>query len=117
VLSCEARIATGRAGRYLAQLCGHAGQMSRMKHLPFRHGGDAAMPPQVRHAEYADDRGVIDFGSGRCELLATPEALMLRVGAEDAEHLARLKEGMAARVEKIGRRDGLTVIWNEARDD
>jgi hypothetical protein len=65
----------------------------------------------VRHAESSDSHGTIDFGWGRCVLRATDDALVLRAEADDEEHLRRMEQGVAARVEKIGRRDGLTVTW------
>jgi len=40
MLTAEARIETDRPSRYLAQLCRHAGQMSRpMRHRPHSHDG------------------------------------------------------------------------------
>ena len=38
---------------------------------------------------------------------------MLRVYADDDVTLERLQAGIATRLEKIGHRDGLSVVWNQ----
>ena len=108
----QARVRTDRAGRYLAQLCNHGGQMSRLAlHRPRSHG-DGGRPPAVRYAEASDTDGVIDFGGGRCTLHATYDALTLTAEADDLENLRRIQEGIARRLERIGRRDRLAVTWS-----
>jgi hypothetical protein len=110
----EARVGTGRADRYLRQLCGHADRMSHPGHRPPPGAG-------IRRAEYSDTNGpdthgsdatgLIEFEDGRCRLRAEPDALLLRVEADDEDALARITEGVAARLEGIARRDGLAVTW------
>jgi hypothetical protein len=113
MLNAEARVATERASRYLAQLCRHAGQMGHHtrpgRQLRAHSGGT---PPEVLHTDWSDSRGTIDFGWGRCALRATDDALVLHAEADDEEHLRRIEEGVAGRLERIGRRDGLTVTWH-----
>lgn len=112
----EARVRTDRAGRYLAQLCNHGSQMSReATHPPRGHGGDA--PPAVRHADATDTDGLIDFDGGRCTLRATAEALTLTAEADDPQNLQRIQDGIARRLERIGRRDRLTVTWQQPPPD
>ncbi len=113
MLHSEARVATERAARYLAQLGRHADRMGRSAlagRLTRAHGGGT--PPAVRHAEASGSRGTIDLGWGRCLLEATEDTLVLRAEAEDEEQLRRVQDGVAARLETIGRRDRLTVVWH-----
>ncbi|MBF9066448.1 DUF2218 domain-containing protein [Streptacidiphilus fuscans] len=112
--TAEARLATERASRYLVQLCRHLSQMARMSHRP-RGGHDAdRMPPAVQHVDWTDTHGTVRFAHGQWTLEATPDQLTLRVDAGDEEALQRLQDGITARIEKIGRRDGLQVHWQRA---
>lgn len=105
----QARIATVRAGRYLTQLCKHSNQTSALAHGHGHRDGDAGSLP--RHAEWSDTDGVIDFGWGRCTLNATGEALLLHAEADEQRQLERIQDALTARLERIGRRDDLTVTW------
>lgn len=110
----EAHVATDRPGRYLVQLCRHGSQMGlRLGHRPRPHaGGDT--PPTVQHAESSDTDGSITFDQGRCILRTMPDGLLLRVEAVDEQSLRRIQDGIGRRLEKIGRRDQLTVNWRQA---
>lgn len=111
MFSSQAHIPTDRASRYLAQLGKHTGQLGRLSlHRVQRHGHGAA-PPEVAHSEWSDSDGVIAFGQGRCTLRATDGALILHAEAADPEQLRRIQDGVARRLEGIGRRDRLTVSW------
>jgi cytochrome P450 len=113
----HAQVPTTRARRYLAQLCRHGRQLGQLSLRP-AHGHDAGgAPPVPRHAGGTSTDGVIDFGWGRCTLRATSEALTLRAEAGDQEQLQRIQDGITARLERIGRRDQLTVTWNQAPPD
>ncbi|MFJ8023615.1 DUF2218 domain-containing protein [Streptomyces sp. NPDC096311] len=109
--TAEAHIPTERASRYLVQFCRHLGQMSRIRHQPPARHGSGDMPPTVRDVDYSDTRGVIRFDEGQFTLQATSDTLSLRVDADDEDTLQRLQNGITARLEKIGRRDQLTVTW------
>jgi hypothetical protein len=110
--TAEARIATDRASRYLAQLCRHTDMMGRMRHRPAT--AHARLMPEVRHAEWSETQGTVRFAGGRWTLDASPDALRLRVEADDEETLQRLRNSITARLEKIGRRDGLAVTWQRS---
>lgn len=117
MFSSQARIPTDRATRYLAQLGKHTGQLGRLPlHRMQRHGHGAAQP-DVAHGEWSDTEGVIAFGQGRCTLRATDDALILRAEAADTAQLLRIQEGVARRLEGIGRRDRLTVSWGPTTPD
>jgi hypothetical protein len=95
----EASVATERSGRYLVQLCQHLNKVAQRN------------PQMQAHVEWSDDRGQISFGWGRCTLRALPGVLTLRAEAADEEHLQRLEQRVADRLEQVGRRDRLTVTW------
>ncbi len=112
----QAHVPTHRASRYLAQLCKHGGQMSRITfHQPRPHGASGA-PPVPEHTDWSDTDGVIDFGWGRCSLHASDRDLTLLAEAEDQQQLQRIQDGVARRLERIGRRDRLTVTWQTPPD-
>jgi hypothetical protein len=115
-----AHVRTSRASRYLAQLCSHGSLMSRLVGHRQDHGhrqghgdGDDGMPPAATTG-LSGAEGIIDFGWGRCTLHATTYELSLQAEADDQQHLAQIQGGITARLERIGRRDGLTVTWTSA---
>jgi|SRR6266700_852389 len=111
--TADAQIPTERASRYLTQLCRHLGQMSRMRHqLPTRPGG--RRPPTVDQTDWSDTAGTIHFSQGTCTLSATSDTLTVRIDADDEDTLQRLQDGVARRLETIGRRDHLTVRWQRS---
>jgi hypothetical protein len=109
VPTAQARIPTDRAGRYLVQLCQHLNQISGHS----RHGGaaDARRPPQIRHVEWSDSHGVIEFAFGQCTLDATGDTLTITLAAGDTNELREMQQTLAARLKTIGRRDNLIVTW------
>src|SRR6266699_1845375 len=111
----QARVPTGRAGRYLSQLRKHTGHPG----FPvLRHGpGDGGAAPVPRHTEWSDTDGVVDFGWGRCTLHAIGDALILHAEADDQQNLRRIQDALAARLDQIGRRDHLTVTWRPRSDE
>jgi hypothetical protein len=108
-IEAVARIATDRADRYIDQLCGHRGHLGRIGAL---HNGNRM--PRVLGIERGESGTRVRFDLGTWHLAAAPDALAVRVCAEDAESLERLKGAVAARITKIGRRDGLALIWQDA---
>jgi hypothetical protein len=102
-------VPTDRPERYLAQLCEHLNQIGHHA----RHGAtaDAPGPPRVRNIEWTDRRGVVEFPTGQCTLDAEDRTLTITLTADDAGELRRMQDLFAARLETIGRRDGLTVTW------
>jgi hypothetical protein len=117
----EAHVTTDRPSRYLVQLCQHASQMGRHRgiaqHLPRRprsnSGGDG--PPEILHADWSGTYGTVKMGWGTWTVRATGNTLTLRAEADTQEQLQRIQRLVAARLEKIGRRDGLTVAWQPAQ--
>jgi hypothetical protein len=109
----QARVPTDRASRYLTHLCKHSGQMSALALDPGHGHGDGGAASMPRHAEWSDTDGVIDFGWGRCTLHATGEGLVLHAEADDQQQLRRIQDAIAVRLERIGRRDRLTLTWRQ----
>jgi hypothetical protein len=112
MLVAEALVPTDRASRYLVQLCRHANHMSRMRHQSPTRDDGGSMPPEVERVDYSDADGVVRFAEGQWFLRATADTLTLRVEAADDDTLRRLQDGIADRLEKIGRRDQVTVAWH-----
>ncbi|MGW2823021.1 DUF2218 domain-containing protein [Streptomyces sp. NPDC001443] len=109
--TAEARLVTDRASRYLVQLCRHLRRMPRTGHRPPGAHGEGGAQPEVRHVEFTDTHGTVRFAEGLWRLDAAADSLTLRVAADDEGVLRRLQDAIAARIEKIGRRDGLQVRW------
>jgi hypothetical protein len=123
MLTAEAHVTTERPSRYLVQLCRHASQMGqhrgtgqwrgmrqRLRHRPpTNQGGDG--PPEVRHAECSDTHGIVELGWARWFMRATADTLTLRAEADSEQHLRQVQDLVAGRLERIGRRDHLTVTW------
>ena len=119
----HARMATPRAGRYLAQLCshlahlaelgpGHSGHTAHMPgHTAHMPGHDGGGPPAVVGVDSTETDATIRFADGVCTLRATAEGLEVRVEADDEAALGRLRGGIGNRLETIGHRDGLTLEW------
>jgi len=115
MLTAEAHVETERPSRYLVQLSRHANQMGR-RHRPGTHTrGDERSPREVRvHVEWSDSHGIINLTPwGSCTMRATPHTLILRAEADNEEDLRRIQNLVAERLEKFGRRDHLTVTWQQ----
>jgi hypothetical protein len=116
MLAAEAIVPTGNARRYLARLGQHSAKMgSRLRHRPRSHAGGGA-PPEIRHAEWSSTDGTLVLGEGRCTLHAAEETLTLRAEADSADTLTRIQNLIAARLEKLGHREHLTVTWHPAQE-
>jgi hypothetical protein len=114
MLASEATVKTEHPGRYLTQLCEHASKMGGSRlHRPRGHasGGE---PPEMRRAEWSGTDGTVIMNWGQWTMHAAPGTLMLRAEAGSEESLQRIQDLVTARLEKIGRRDHLTVSWQPA---
>jgi uncharacterized protein len=92
-ISSRADVATDKPVAYMRQLCKH-----------FGHKVDAS---------FGENSGHIQFEFGRCELHADDGTLALEVSAADAEGHERMERVIGSHLERFGRRDGLTVAWQE----
>ena len=114
MLIAEADVQTEHAASYLARLCGHAGKMGaagrRLGHRPRSHASGGA-PPEVRHVECSEAEGTVSLNWGRWTMRASPGLLAVRAEAADEDSLRRIQDLLAARRQKFGRREHLTVTW------
>jgi hypothetical protein len=115
--TAEADIRTRHATRYLTRLCSHAGKMgtagARLGHRPRSHARGGT-PPEVRHVEYSGTEGTVSLNWGRWTMQASPGLLTVRAEAADEDSLRRIQDLLAARLQKFGRREDLTVNWRRA---
>jgi len=99
--TAQARVPTERAFRYLAQLTSHTGRIG--------HGRLAHTAPSV---EAVSDSAVrITLDTAHCDISADATALTLIATSDDAEQLQKIQEAVTRTLERIGRRDGLSVGW------
>ena len=111
MVTAEACVQTEHPARYLIRLCQHVSKMGgHLRHRPRSHDGDGG-PPEIRHAEWSETDGIVTLNFGQWTMHATPGALRIRAEADSEENLRRIQDLVAARLEKIGRRDHLTVSW------
>lgn len=108
-------VATARADRYLTQIVEHLGQLAGHS----GHGGQGdhaghAGPPPVLASEQTGDIGLITFAWGTCTLGALPGRLELSLEGDDPVALEQGAQQLTHRLETIGRRDGLQVVWDRA---
>lgn len=89
----HAEVATEKPVPYMRQLCKH-----------FGHRTDAS---------FGEDSGFIQFEFGRCELHARNGTLALEVSAPDPESHERMERVVGSHLERFGRRDGLSVEWQD----
>jgi hypothetical protein len=106
----EARIHTDRASRYLVQICEH---LNHLRHLPHADHGAAAhdRPTLTAPVTWTQSHGVATFDCGTVTFTADADTLELRAAFDSDAHLSRLETLLADRIETIGRRDQLTLIW------
>ena len=118
MMTAEADIKTEHAARYLARLCGHLGKLGtashRLQHRPAGHA-DGDGPPRVRRVECSGIEGTVSLDWGQWTMRAFPGRLAVRAEAADEESLRRIKDLLTSRLQKFGRREHLTVNWQDGR--
>ena len=76
----------------------------------------AATPhPEVRHVECSGTEGTVSLDWGQWTMRALPGLLAVRAEAADEESLRRIQDLLTARLQKFGRREHLTVDWQDGR--
>ena len=117
MVTSEARIATDRPERYLAQFCKHAAGMGGGGHARMHQPDHDPVADVDVDAEWSDAHGLVTFSPwGTCTLTADETTLTLRIQARDEEDLRRI-EGIVTRdLDRFGRRDGLAVSWHPPYD-
>lgn len=109
--AAEAHVPTVNADRYLTRLCQHAAKMGgRLRHRPRSHADGP--PLGIRNAEWSGIDGTLILDRGRCTLHAGGDTLALRAEADSEDTLTQIQTLIAARLEKLGHREQLTVTWH-----
>ena len=127
MLRSIARIGTARADRYRDQLARHGAGMVRTVRdgggtdgagmvRTVRDRGGTGMPP-IRDASAVDGVVVLELAWGRCTVTARQDELILLAEAPTVADLQKIQAGVGGRVTRIGRRDGLSVVWSTAEGD
>lgn len=109
----EARIATERPNRYLAQFCKHAAAMggSRGRRVRVHPGPLAAHDDLQLHAEWSGTEGTVSFDPwGRCLLRTESDVLVVRVEGADEQALQRIQDILTCDLDRFSRHD-LTMNW------
>jgi hypothetical protein len=116
MLTAEADIRTEYAARYLARLCGHVGKMGtadrRLGHRRSSHAPGGTLP-EVRRVECSGTEGTVSLDCGQWTMRAYPGRLAVRAEAADQENLRRIQDLLTSRLQKFGRREHLTVNWQD----
>lgn len=114
MLMVEARIETEQSSRYLVRLCKHASSMGRaQRHGPRVHLSEALSRGEVDvQAQWSYTHGTITFSPwGRCEIMATTTALVLRIEADDEERLWRIKDIVTRDLDRFSGSEQLAIDW------
>jgi hypothetical protein len=93
MLKAQASVTTPKAGRYLKALCNHFNQKVT--------------------AEYTDERGIVQFGFGYCEMFAEADVLKIRIQSETEENFERVKYVVSDHLERFSGDEPLTITWEE----
>lgn len=111
--SIEARIPTGRASRYLVQLCQHAAAIGGGGgHGPRPHPDGPARQGAHASAEWTDTHGVIAFApGGQCTVDAGADTLTIRIDAADDQALQRIQDIVGRDLDRFSGREPLAVAW------
>jgi uncharacterized protein len=94
-ITASADVATEKPVPYMRQLCKHFGHKIE--------------------TSYDDTTGYIVFGDGRVDLEALEDSntLRLTVSADSADSVERVQNVVGSHLERFGKRDELTVSWND----
>ena len=90
-----ASVPTQAASLHLKKLCKH-----------FQH------KVEVR---FTDTEGQIDFKIGRCDLVATPDALQVQCSAPTPDELADVMDTIKRHFDRFAEKEGLVLEWAPAR--
>jgi hypothetical protein len=107
--TAEAHVQTERPSRYLVQLCQHFNHKGSFlgSHRP------EFLRPELMNVEWSADHGTVSFGWGQCTMQAGQGVLILRAEADSEENLRRVQDVVTRNLSRFGRRDRLTVTWQQ----
>jgi uncharacterized protein len=64
-------------------------------------------------ARYEEDKGVIEFPGGKCEISVTSSAMTLQVEAENADNLSRLEQVMVDHLLRFTPGENFQFSWRD----
>jgi uncharacterized protein len=64
-------------------------------------------------ARYEGDKGYIDFGDGKCEIIATPGMLKFQAEADTADGLDHVKRTISKHLSRFAPEDNFQFNWSE----
>ncbi len=64
-------------------------------------------------AKYEGDKGYIEFGDGKCEIIATSSTLTLQVKADNAESLGRVERVVVDHLLRFTPDEEIQVNWKD----
>ena len=109
--SLTAMVRTCRADRYLAQLCAH---LQHLDELPAHGHGHDRRPQLTAPVQQTDAQAAVTFDIGRLTIEADEDGLLLLVESQTDAGQDRLASLIGHRLESIGQREGLAVVWQPA---
>jgi hypothetical protein len=98
----EANVQTTQASEWLAELC---------RQFQERAAGHPELGIEVA---WSETRGSVDFGWGRCTLQAGPDALNLRIEADQADDIDGLQELLTRHIEHLASGEQAAVVWSNS---
>jgi len=96
----EANVQTTQASEWLAELCRQFQERA------------ATHPELGIQVAWSESHGSVDFGWGGCTLHARPDALNLRVEADQADDIERLQELVTRHVERLASGEQAAMAWS-----
>ena len=98
------------------RLCTHAASMGRAHgHEPRVHLSESLSRGEVDvQAQLSDTHGTVTFSPwGRCEIVATTTALLLRIEASDEERLRRIQDIVTRDLDRFSGSEQLAIEWRQ----
>ncbi len=87
------------------------GELARVNGLALQELSEHQASLEDRYMELTSDSVDYRTTGGALAMHAAPGRLTLRAAADSAENLRHIQDLVTARLEKVGRRDHLTVTW------
>jgi uncharacterized protein len=92
----QATVNTEKAERLMKALCNHFARKT--------------------NASYEGEKGIVDFGDGRCDLTASATTLTLLVEAATVENLARIQHVVGDHLQRFTPEEPLEIEWGSPAD-
>jgi hypothetical protein len=64
-------------------------------------------------AKYEGNKGYIEFGDGKCEIVATSSTLTFQAEADDADGLDHVKRAVVKHLQRFIPGEDIQIIWKD----